>query len=219
MRMKYVVLAPWVAHGIQQVATKGWREADLGYLVILPSMILRGLHNQAWITVSRLQNARGKRQIVDRGIEFEQIDRERNWDDQIILSAILLFLGALHLPGGQNLPLWRTDGAVLLALLHAGPVEFLYYWFHRALHHHFLYTRYHSHHHASIVTEPITCKYVCSYWHNEDTLAAETHATTRVLTNVHVCASTVCSDLVARYFAACAVASSFYLLLEGCNIC
>ncbi|KAI5016423.1 hypothetical protein ZWY2020_006274 [Hordeum vulgare] len=153
---KYVVLAPWVAHGIQQVATKGWREADLGYLVILPSMMLRVLHNQAWITVSRLQNARGKRQIVDRGIEFEQIDRERNWDDQIILSAILFFLGALHLPGGQNLPLWRTDGAVLVALLHAGPVELIYYWFHRALHHHFLYTRYHSHHHASIVTEPIT---------------------------------------------------------------
>ncbi|XP_037450782.1 very-long-chain aldehyde decarbonylase GL1-5-like [Triticum dicoccoides] len=153
---KYVVLAPWVAHGIQQVASKGWREADLGYLVILPSMMLRALHNQAWITVSRLQNARGKRQIVDRGIEFEQIDRERNWDDQIILSAILFFLGALHLPGGQDLPLWRTDGAVLIALLHAGPVEFIYYWFHRALHHHFLYTRYHSHHHASIVTEPIT---------------------------------------------------------------
>jgi aldehyde decarbonylase len=78
-------------------------------------------------------------------------------DDQIILSAILFYLGALHLPGGQNLPLWRTDGAVLIALLHAGPVELLYYWFHRALHHHFLYTRYHSHHHASIVTEPITC--------------------------------------------------------------
>ncbi|KAM3408441.1 hypothetical protein ACQJBY_001527 [Aegilops geniculata] len=153
---KYVVLAPWVAHGIQQVATKGWREADLAYLVILPSMMLRALHNQAWITVSRLQNARGKRQIVDRGIEFEQIDRERNWDDQIILSAILFFMGALHLPGAQNLPLWRTDGAVLIALLHAGPVELIYYWFHRALHHHFLYTRYHSHHHASIVTEPIT---------------------------------------------------------------
>jgi aldehyde decarbonylase len=78
-------------------------------------------------------------------------------DDQIILSAILLLLGAVYMPGGQHLPLWRTDGAVLLVLLHAGPVEFLYYWFHRALHHHFLYTRYHSHHHASIVTEPITC--------------------------------------------------------------
>ncbi|KAJ1399411.1 putative domain Wax2, C-terminal [Sesbania bispinosa] len=41
-------------------------------------------------------------------------------------------------------------------LLHMGPVEFLYYWLHRALHHHFLYSRYHSHHHSSIVTEPIT---------------------------------------------------------------
>jgi hypothetical protein len=35
-------------------------------------------------------------------------------------------------------------------------VEFLYYWLHRALHHHYLYSRYHSHHHSSIVTEPIT---------------------------------------------------------------
>eukprot|EP01018_Ginkgo_biloba_P026532 Gb_11787 [translate_table: standard] len=41
-------------------------------------------------------------------------------------------------------------------LIHAGPSEFLYYWLHRALHHHFLYARYHSHHHSSFVTEPIT---------------------------------------------------------------
>ncbi|KAE8817364.1 Protein WAX2 [Hordeum vulgare] len=153
---KYMVLAPWAVHGLHLVTTKGWRQADLGYILILPSMVLRALHNQAWITVSRIQNARGKRQIVDRGIEFEQVDREGNWEDQIILSAILLLLGAMYLPGGQHVPLWRTDGALLLALVHAGPVEFLYYWFHRALHHHFLYTRYHSHHHASIVTEPIT---------------------------------------------------------------
>ncbi|BAF26740.1 Os10g0471100 [Oryza sativa Japonica Group] len=153
---KYVLLAPWVAHGWYEVATKGWREVDLGYIAILPSLLLRMLHNQAWITISRLQNARGRRQIVRRGIEFDQVDRERNWDDQIILSGILLYLGALYVPGGQHLPLWRTDGAGLIALLHAGPVEFLYYWFHRALHHHFLYTHYHSHHHSSIVTEPIT---------------------------------------------------------------
>nr|XP_028947447.1 very-long-chain aldehyde decarbonylase CER1-like [Malus domestica] len=41
-------------------------------------------------------------------------------------------------------------------LLHADLVEYLYYWCHRALHHHYLYSRYHSHHHSSIVTEPIT---------------------------------------------------------------
>jgi aldehyde decarbonylase len=157
------VLAPWVAHSTYQLAaTKGWREADLGYLAIIPMLILRMLHSQAWITVSRLQNARSWRQIVDRGIEFEQVDRERNWDDQILLNGILFYLGALHLPGGQHLPLWHAHGALLVVLLHAGPVEFLYYWLHRALHHHFLYTRYHSHHHASIVTEPITCKLATS---------------------------------------------------------
>ncbi|KAJ4832149.1 hypothetical protein Tsubulata_015985 [Turnera subulata] len=43
-----------------------------------------------------------------------------------------------------------------MLLIHAGPVEFLYYWLHRALHHRYLYSRYHSHHHSSIVTEPIT---------------------------------------------------------------
>ncbi|KAH9735664.1 Very-long-chain aldehyde decarbonylase CER1 [Citrus sinensis] len=58
------------------------------------------------------------------------------------------------LPGGTQFPIWRLDGVILMALLHAGPVEFVYYWLHRALHHHYLYSR--SHHHSSIVPEPIT---------------------------------------------------------------
>ncbi|KAG8653756.1 hypothetical protein MANES_05G059900v8 [Manihot esculenta] len=77
-------------------------------------------------------------------------------DDQIILLAIVLYSANMLLPGASHIPIWRTDGAVLATLLHAGPVEFLYYWFHRALHHHYLYSRYHSHHHSSIVTQPIT---------------------------------------------------------------
>ncbi|OAY64616.1 Protein ECERIFERUM 1 [Ananas comosus] len=155
---KYVVLAPWVLHGLRMVATKGWRELDvITYNAIFPSLLLRMIHNQIWITLSRFQNARSKHQIVDRSIEFEQVDRERNWDDQIIFNGLLLYVGFTFIPSSaQRLPMWRTDGAVMIALLHAGPVEFLYYWFHRALHHHFLYSRYHSHHHASIVTEPIT---------------------------------------------------------------
>ncbi|KDO42774.1 hypothetical protein CISIN_1g0165312mg, partial [Citrus sinensis] len=56
--------------------------------------------------------------------------------------------------GGTQFPIWRLDGVILMALLHAGPVEFVYYWLHRALHHHYLYSR--SHHHSSIVPEPIT---------------------------------------------------------------
>ena len=80
-----------------------------------------------------------------------------NRDDQILFNGIIFYVGYMALPLAKNLPLWRTNGVIITALLHAGPVEFLYYWFHRALHHHFLYSRYHSHHHSSIVTEPITC--------------------------------------------------------------
>ena len=79
-------------------------------------------------------------------------------DDQIIFNGLFFYLAYAAVPNVSRMPVWRTDGAIITALLHIGPVEFLYYWFHRALHHHFLYSRYHSHHHASIVTEPITCK-------------------------------------------------------------
>ncbi|KAJ3690092.1 hypothetical protein LUZ61_019256 [Rhynchospora tenuis] len=153
---KYVVVAPWVVHGFYELAIKGWHEVDIGYLLVFPAMLFRVLHNQIWISLSRFQNARSKHRIVDKSLDFEQVDRERNWDDQIIFNAILIYLGHTYLEAGRYLPWWSTDGAIVMALLHIGPVEFLYYWFHRALHHHFLYSRYHSHHHASIVTEPIT---------------------------------------------------------------
>ncbi|KAL6652403.1 hypothetical protein ACP70R_011328 [Stipagrostis hirtigluma subsp. patula] len=152
----YLVLAPAVLHTAHRVATKGWGDLDLAYATMLPALLLRMIHNQIWISLSRYQTARRKNLIVDRSIEFEQVDRERSWDDQIILNGLEFYLAYATIPNVRLLPIWRTDGAVITALLHIGPVEFLYYWFHRALHHHFLYSRYHSHHHASIVTEPIT---------------------------------------------------------------
>lgn len=79
-------------------------------------------------------------------------------DDNIIFNGLLYYVvGWLNEERSINVPIWRADGLIISMLLHAGPVEFLYYWLHRALHHHFLYSRYHSHHHSSIVTEPITC--------------------------------------------------------------
>ncbi|KAL8227926.1 hypothetical protein R6Q57_015510 [Mikania cordata] len=114
------------------------------------------LNNQFWISLSRYKSAKGKNRIVDKTIEFEQVDRERDWDDQILFNGLLYYVGYYSLPGAQHLPLWRLDGLIIATLLHMGAVEFLYYWLHRALHHHFLYNRYHSHHHSSIVTEPIT---------------------------------------------------------------
>ncbi|KAI7754882.1 hypothetical protein M8C21_023713 [Ambrosia artemisiifolia] len=114
------------------------------------------LHNQIWISFSRYKTAKGQNRIVDKTIELEQVDRERDWDDQIIFNGLLYYLVNYYQEGAQNLPIWRLDGVIIVIALHVGPVEFLYYWLHRALHHHFLYNRYHSHHHSSIATEPIT---------------------------------------------------------------
>lgn len=153
---KYIVLAPFVVHSVYSYMTKGPTERDITSILIFPFLLLRMLHNQIWISLSRYQTAKGTHRIVDKAIEFEQVDREKDWDDQILFNGILFFLANAALEGGRHLPIWRTDGVIITILLHTGPVEFLYYWLHRALHHHFLYSRYHSHHHSSIVTEPIT---------------------------------------------------------------
>ncbi|KAM3287514.1 very-long-chain aldehyde decarbonylase CER1 [Capsicum chacoense] len=154
---KYVILAPWIAHSLYSFVMKEKYDRDSTNLLIFPFLLSRMLHNQLWISFSRYRTAKGNNRIVDKGIEFNQVDRESNWDDQIILSGILLyFFNTMLNFGASKLPLWRSDGVVMSIFLHAGPVEFLYYWLHRALHHHYLYSRYHSHHHSSIVTEPIT---------------------------------------------------------------
>ncbi|OMO62124.1 Fatty acid hydroxylase [Corchorus capsularis] len=152
---KHIILVPWISESIYWFVVDKER-CDLTRLSILPLMLWRMVHNQVWISLSRYRTAKGANRIVDKGIEFDQVDRERNWDDQILFNAILFYLGNKYLPGGSHMPFWRLDGLVITMLIHAGPVEFLYYWLHRALHHHFLYSRYHSHHHSSIVTEPIT---------------------------------------------------------------
>ncbi|XP_033517164.1 very-long-chain aldehyde decarbonylase CER1-like [Nicotiana tomentosiformis] len=154
---KYLLLAPFVGHSIYSFFMgKDESQRDIAYIIILPLLLSRVIHNQIWISLSRYRTTKGDNRILDKSIEFDQVDRERNWDDQIILNGMVFYVAYLKFQQTHHLPLWRTDGIIITALMHIGPVEFLYYWLHRALHHHFLYSRYHSHHHSSIVTEPIT---------------------------------------------------------------
>ncbi|XP_022897251.1 protein ECERIFERUM 1-like [Olea europaea var. sylvestris] len=153
---KYLILAPWVIQATYSFMMEDEAERDFSHFFIFPFLLTRMLHSQFWISLSRYRTAKGSNRIVDKSIEFEQVDRERNWDDQIIFNGILLYLLFMYIKEVHHLPVWRTNGVILTILLHTGPVEFIYYWLHRALHHHFLYSRYHSHHHSSIVTEPIT---------------------------------------------------------------
>ncbi|KAF9616351.1 hypothetical protein IFM89_029605 [Coptis chinensis] len=153
---KYMVLAPGLAYSIYSFLSNKEGERDRTGMLLLPYLLSRIIHHQAWISLARFKTVQSKHRILDKGIEFEQVDRERNWDDLIVLNGIIFYAALIVIPEIKNMPWWRTDGAVLTILLHIGPVEFLYYWLHRALHHHFLYSRYHSHHHSSIVTEPIS---------------------------------------------------------------
>jgi hypothetical protein len=68
--------------------------------------------------------------------------------------------------GGRTYPLWSNEGLLIMFLLHMGPTEAVYYWAHRALHHHYLYNRYHSHHHSLFITEANSGKeaYTQSMW-------------------------------------------------------
>uniref|UniRef100_A0A803NJD0 Fatty acid hydroxylase domain-containing protein n=1 Tax=Cannabis sativa TaxID=3483 RepID=A0A803NJD0_CANSA len=154
---KHILLLPWAIRSTYYFLTKDTPdERDLSTFLVFPFLVWRMIHNQIWISLSRYINAKGNNRILDRGLEFDQVDREKNWDDQILFNGIWFYVGIFTIDGAQNLPLWRSDGILITILLHTTFVEFAYYWLHRALHHHYLYNRYHSHHHSSIVTEPIT---------------------------------------------------------------
>lgn len=72
-------MVPWIAESVNSLIVKDTKERDISYLMIFPFMLWRMLHNQFWISLSRYRTAKGNNRIVDKAIEFEQVDRERNW--------------------------------------------------------------------------------------------------------------------------------------------
>lgn len=75
--VKYGLLAPFVAHSIYSFATQEVGERNYFNFLIFPFILLRMLHSQLWISYSRYRTA--KNRIVDKSIEFDQVDRERDW--------------------------------------------------------------------------------------------------------------------------------------------
>ncbi|CAK9238256.1 unnamed protein product [Sphagnum jensenii] len=152
---KYVFAAPVVANAIHGFIS-GAKDVDNWCYHLLLLGALRCLCQQLWTTYSRLHCLVKKHQINACGIEFEQVDREFHSDNHMLLQLLLLLAAHSWIPGFSNLPMWNMRGLMILFLLHTGPVEFLYYWMHRAFHSEPLFQRYHSLHHLSVVTEPPT---------------------------------------------------------------
>mmetsp|Transcript_32149 Transcript_32149/g.91202 ORF Transcript_32149/g.91202 Transcript_32149/m.91202 type:complete len:623 (-) Transcript_32149:250-2118(-) len=148
---KYLLFTPFVA-----AVALGKDDGDHWALHMLIITALRYVTNYIWIFASRCDWISGKNKIQHKPVTFTQVDRENNWDDYIILQAIVMTAVHKVLPQFEAFPANNWTGLMQMLLLHAGPTEFIYYWLHRALHHHSLYSKYHSHHHASFVTEAIT---------------------------------------------------------------
>lgn len=74
-----MVLAPWVVKSTYDFIVADANERDYGLMLIFPFLLFRMLNNQLWISLSRYMTAKGKNRIVDKTIEFDQVDRERDW--------------------------------------------------------------------------------------------------------------------------------------------
>nr|GMD97064.1 Protein CER1-like 1 [Ipomoea batatas] len=109
---KYVLLAPWVVHSLYYFVRSKESERDYTNFLIFPFVLSRMVHNQLWISYSRHRTAKGKSLIVDKPIDFEQVDRETN-------CYVFNVTGV-----ASRLPAWRTDGVLIAMALHAGLVEF-----------------------------------------------------------------------------------------------
>lgn len=95
MKLKYVILAPWIGQSAYHFVTEEECERDWTNLLIFPFLLSRMLHNQLWISFSRYRTAKGNNRIVDKGIEFDQVDRESNWSLIFLTFHIIILFVCL----------------------------------------------------------------------------------------------------------------------------
>ncbi|KAG4932486.1 hypothetical protein JHK87_046488 [Glycine soja] len=124
------------------------------HLLILSG--LRGLIHVLWGSYSHMFFLTRNRRIVQKGVDFKQIDKEWDWDNFLILQALVASMACYMFPFLQHLPLWNVKGLIVALVLHVGVSEPLYYWVHRKFHGDYLFTHYHSLHHSSPVPESFT---------------------------------------------------------------
>lgn len=122
-------------------------------LHVLIITLFRSLIYVGWSFVSRAEFVCPNLRIQTENVDFEQVDREFDWDNFLILQACVAAAAQSWIPSLGNLPIWDLKGLALVLLIHAGPVELAYYVSHRAFHGSYLFTRYHSFHHASVRVE------------------------------------------------------------------
>ncbi|KAF8392960.1 hypothetical protein HHK36_021200 [Tetracentron sinense] len=152
---KYLLYGPFLAKVIHSMIYED-SQMDSWCLHILIICALRGLIHQLWSTYSNMLFLTRNHRVLQQGVDFKQIDKEWDWDNFLILQSLMASMACYSFSFLSNLPLWNTRGCIYALILHMGVSEPLYYWVHKYFHSDYLYTRYHSLHHASAVPQTST---------------------------------------------------------------
>ncbi|MCL7023660.1 hypothetical protein MKW94_016942, partial [Papaver nudicaule] len=76
-KFKYILLAPFVLDSVSPLFLEdNTRKWDWSYFLTSPFLLWRVIHNQLWISYSRFRTSKSKNRILDKPIEFDQVDRE-----------------------------------------------------------------------------------------------------------------------------------------------
>ncbi|XP_048530336.1 very-long-chain aldehyde decarbonylase GL1-1 isoform X4 [Triticum urartu] len=152
---KYVLYGPLVGKAL---AGRAWEAAspDRWLCLLLALFALRALTYQLWSSYSNMLFLTRRRRIVRDGVDFEQIDKEWDWDNFLILQITMAATALYVFPSLRHLPGWNTGGLAVAAVLHVAATEPLFYAAHRAFHGARLFARYHALHHSNMVPTPFT---------------------------------------------------------------
>ncbi|XP_028775434.1 very-long-chain aldehyde decarbonylase CER3 [Neltuma alba] len=152
---KYLLYGPLVAKVLhQRFHDEHINSSWCLHLLILCA--LRGWLHVWWGSYGNMHFLTRNRRIIQRGVDFKQVDKEWDWDNFLILQALIASMIFYVFPFLQNLPVWNMKGLIVLLALHVGISEPLYYLVHRKFHSDYLYNHYHSFHHSSPVPQSFT---------------------------------------------------------------
>ncbi|KAL8208681.1 hypothetical protein R6Q57_008093 [Mikania cordata] len=154
---KYILLGPLVVKAAQTVAQTDHDLTSNWCFDLLMITVIR-FHLYTWYTnICNMLFLTRNRRIIPKGVDFDQIDKEWDWDNFVILQALIASLSVYMFPHKfASLPVWETRGVVAIVVIHVFVSEPIYYWVHRFLHGNYLFAPYHSFHHSSAVPQPVT---------------------------------------------------------------
>ncbi|XP_062192132.1 very-long-chain aldehyde decarbonylase GL1-1-like [Phragmites australis] len=152
---KYLLYGPLLA---KAVASRAWESTSPDHWCFLLFLLfgLRALTYNLWCGFSNMLFLNRRRLIVRDGADFEQIDKERHWDNFLILQFWMAAMALYAFPSLRHLPLWDARGVAMALLFHVAVTEPLFYLVHRAFHKGQLFASYHSLPHSVKVLQPST---------------------------------------------------------------